>query len=92
MKFLRFPCVPGQSDDGKDNKAGYRLNKTANRAIMEMLPAFMMVKEDEKNSAQEQKRGYGQQFFIFYSQGHALRLIFWMAPDFRLSSRASYLA
>lgn len=68
------------------------MNKAANRAIMDMLTAFMMVKEDKKNSAQEQKRGDGQQFFIFYSQGHALRLIFWMAPDLRLSSRASYLA
>jgi len=67
LKFLRFLCVPGQSDDGKDNKAGYRLNKPANRAIMGMLTIFMMMEEDEKNSEKKQERGYGQQFFIFYS-------------------------
>lgn len=64
MKFLRFLCVPGQRDNGKDNKAGYGLNMAANRAVMKLLAAFMMMKEDKKNSAQEQKRGYGQQFFI----------------------------
>lgn len=64
MKLLGFLRIPGQSDNGKDNKAGYGLNKTANRAIMRLLAAFMMMKEDKKNSAQEQKRGYGQQFFI----------------------------
>jgi len=60
LKFLRFLCVPGQSDDGKDNKAGYRLNKPANRAIMIMQTVVMMMEQNKKHGATQKEGRYSQ--------------------------------